>query len=73
MSFSQKSLIGVIETYLLTGMRHPEMNPVRAALADHPAHYRWTRYRGQRLWAVITATTLIESIIGRGRTRYVWG
>ncbi|MGH8602323.1 MAG: hypothetical protein ACREXR_05975 [Gammaproteobacteria bacterium] len=44
----------MIETYLLTGMRYLEMNPVRAALVDHPAHYRWTRYRADPR-AVITA------------------
>jgi hypothetical protein len=26
-------------------MRYIEMNPVRAALVDDPAHYRWTSYR----------------------------
>ncbi len=28
-----------VETYLLTGMRYIEMNPIRAALVDDPAHY----------------------------------
>ncbi len=33
------------ETYLLACMRYIELNPVRAAMVDDPAHYRWTSYR----------------------------
>jgi putative transposase len=33
------------ETYLLTCQRYIELNPVRAAMVDDPAHYRWTSYR----------------------------
>jgi len=33
------------KTYLLTCMRYIELNPVRAAMVDDPAHYRWTSYR----------------------------
>ena len=37
------------ESYLLTCMRYIEMNPVRAAMVDDPAHYRWASYRANAL------------------------
>ena len=33
------------ESYLLTCMRYIELNPVRAAMVEHPAEYRWSSYR----------------------------
>ena len=36
-------------SYLLACMRYIELNPVRAALVDDPAHYRWTSYRANGL------------------------
>ena len=32
------------DAYLLTCMRYIEMNPVRAAMVDHPGEYRWSSY-----------------------------
>ena len=32
------------EAYLLTCMRYIEMNPVRAAMVEHPGDYRWSSY-----------------------------
>ena len=32
--------------YLLTCHRYIELNPVRAKMAEHPAAYRWSSYRG---------------------------
>lgn len=32
-----------VETHLLPCQRYIELNPLRAALADDPARYRWTR------------------------------
>lgn len=40
-----KSSLIQAETYLLTCQRYIELNPVRAAMVDDPAHYRWTSYR----------------------------
>ena len=37
------------QTYLLSCQRYIEINPVRAALVDDPAHYRWTSYRHNAL------------------------
>lgn len=39
-----KSSLIQAETYLLTCQRYIELNPVRAAMVDDPAHYRWTSY-----------------------------
>jgi putative transposase len=35
--------------YLLAWMRYIELNPVRAGLVRHPAHYRWSSYRANAL------------------------
>lgn len=32
------------EPYFLTCMRYIEMNPVRAAMVEHPGQYRWSSY-----------------------------
>lgn len=40
-----KSSVIQADTYLLTCQRYIELNPVRAAMVDDPAHYRWTSYR----------------------------
>ena len=37
------------QTYLLSCQRYIELNPVRAAMVDDPAHYRWTSYRHNAL------------------------
>ena len=44
-----KSSLIQAETYLLGCMRYIELNPVRAAMVDDPAHYRWTSYRANGL------------------------
>ncbi len=44
-----KSSLIQAATYLLTGMRYIELNSVRAAMVDDPAHYRWTSYRANAL------------------------
>jgi putative transposase len=40
-----KSSLVQAETYLLSCMRYIELNPVRAAMVDDPAYYRWSSYR----------------------------
>ena len=40
-----KSSLIQAETYLLTCILYIELNPVRAAMVDDPAHSRWTSYR----------------------------
>ncbi len=40
-----KSSLIQAETYLLTCQRYIELNLLRAAMVDDPAHYRWTSYR----------------------------
>jgi putative transposase len=44
-----KSSLVQAETYLLACQRYIELNPVRAAMVDDPAHYRWTSYRANGL------------------------
>ena len=44
-----KSSLIQAENYLLTCQRYIELNPVRAAMVDDPAHYRWTSYRANGL------------------------
>src|SRR5258706_15981234 len=44
-----KSSLVQSDTYLLTCQRYIELNPVRAAMVDDPAHYRWTSYRANAL------------------------
>lgn len=44
-----KSSLIQAEYYLLACQRYIELNPVRAAMVDDPAHYRWTSYRSNAL------------------------
>jgi putative transposase len=44
-----KSSLIQAEDYFLLCQRYIELNPVRAALVDDPAHYRWTSYRHNAL------------------------
>jgi REP-associated tyrosine transposase len=44
-----KSSLIQAEPYLLACQRYIELNPVRAAMVDDPAHYRWTSYRTNAL------------------------
>ena len=37
------------DRHLLTCLRYIELNPVRAAMVEDPAHYRWTSYRANAL------------------------
>ena len=44
-----KSSVVHADSYLLTCQRYIELNPVRAAMVDDPAHYRWSSYRHNAL------------------------
>ncbi len=44
-----KSSLIDTDRYLLMCQRYIELNPVRAAMVDDPAHYRWTSYRSNAL------------------------
>jgi putative transposase len=44
-----KSSFVQAESYLLACQRYIELNPVRAAMVEDPAHYRWTSYRANAL------------------------
>ena len=63
-----KSSLIHADTYLLTCQRYIELNPVRAAMVEDPAHYRWTSYRANGLGqadARLTPHALYLSL-GRG-------
>ena len=40
-----RSCLTQAEPYLLACQRYIELNPVRAAMVEHPASYRWSSYR----------------------------
>ena len=44
-----KSSVVQADNYLLTCQRYIELNPVRAAMVEDPAHCRWTSYRANGL------------------------
>jgi putative transposase len=44
-----KSSLVQEDTYLLLCQRYIELNPVRAAMVDDPAHYRWSSYPANAL------------------------
>ena len=53
------------ETYLLVCQRYIELNPVRAAMVEDPAHYRWSSYRTNAFGqsdALITPHSVYESM-----------
>jgi hypothetical protein len=62
------------ETYRLTCQRYLELNPVRAARVEDPAHYRWTSYRsnarGQA--SVVGSRCGVKSCINRFVIELCW-
>jgi putative transposase len=52
-----KSSVVQAESYLLACQRYIELNPVRAAMVEDPAHYRWTSYRANALGQTDTRIT----------------
>jgi putative transposase len=67
-----KSSLIQAETYLLACQRYIELNPVRAAMVDDPAHYRWTSYRANGLGqpsAILTPHPLYTSLGGNDAAR----
>jgi putative transposase len=63
-----KSSLVQADTYLLTCQRYIELNPVRAAMVDDPAHYRWTSYRANGLGQPDTRLTPHSLYLALGRT-----
>jgi putative transposase len=60
-----KSSLIQAETYLPTCQRYIELNPVRAAMVNDPAHYRWSSYRSNALGKAdlrLTAHPLYEAM-----------
>jgi putative transposase len=63
-----KSSLIQAETYLLSCMRYIELNPVRAAMVDDPAHYRWTSYRANALGQASDLLVPHAVFLGLGRS-----
>ena len=63
-----KSSLIQAETYLLACQRYIELNPVRAAMVEDPAHYRWSSYRANALGQADARLTphAIYRELGRG-------
>ena len=60
-----KSSLVQADAYLLLCQRYIELNPVRAAMVDDPAHYRWSSYRANGLGhedALLTMHPVYESL-----------
>ena len=60
-----KSSLVHAEAYLLLCQRYIELNPVRAAMVEDPAHYRWTSYRAHALGqadALLTPHPLYQAL-----------
>jgi putative transposase len=60
-----KSSLIQAEPYLLACQRYIELNPVRAAMVNDPAHYRWSSYRSNALGradARLTPHALYEAL-----------
>jgi putative transposase len=55
------------DTYLLLCQRYIELNPVRAAMVDDPAHYRWSSYRRNGLGQADSRLTSHPLYDGLGR------
>ena len=62
-----KSSLIQAETYLLACQRYIELNPVRAAMVDDPAQYRWTSYRHNALGQVNPCLTPHPLYLSLGR------
>ncbi|HUW25172.1 MAG TPA: transposase [Gallionella sp.] len=63
-----KSSLIQAETYLLSCQRYIELNPVRAAMVDDPAHYRWTSYRTNALAQASSIITPHPLYLALGKT-----
>ena len=62
-----KSSLVQADTYLLLCQRYIELNPVRAAMVDDPAHYRWSSYRANGLGQGDPLLTPHAVYLGLGR------
>lgn len=63
-----KSSLIQADAYLLLCQRYIELNPIRAAMVDDPAHYRWSSYRANgrgQTDALLTPHEVYASL-GRG-------
>ncbi len=62
-----KSSLVHADSYLLACMRYIKLNPVRAAMVEDPAHYRWTSYRANGLGQADARLTRHDLYLALGR------
>ena len=67
-----KSSLVHADSYLFTCMRYIELNPVRAAMVDDPAHYRWSSYRANALGQADARLTPHPLYLGLGAGEKSW-
>jgi putative transposase len=67
-----KSSVIQAETYLPACQRYIELNPVRAAMVEDPAHYRWTSYRANALGRTDAQVTPHALYVALGQTDREW-
>ena len=63
-----KSSLVQADDYLLLCQRYIELNPVRADMANDPAHYRWSSYRANGLGQADSLLTPHDVYLGLGRS-----
>ena len=63
-----KSSLVQADAYLLLWQRYIELNPVRAAMVDDPAHYRWSSYRANGLGQTDPLLTPHKVYAGLGKS-----
>ena len=66
-----KSSLVQADNYLLLCQRYIELNPVRAAMVDDPAHYRWSSYRANGLGQADPLVTphAVYASLGQGEAK----
>jgi putative transposase len=64
-----RSCLTQSESYVLTCYRYIELNPVRAQMASHPRHYRWSSYRANGEGGLDALITPHAEYLRLGKTR----
>jgi putative transposase len=65
-----RSCLVADDDYLLTCHRYIELNPVRAAMVNHPAHYRWSSHRSNAYGSGMALVTRHPIYEGLGNDNY---
>ena len=63
-----RSIMVETDSYLVTCMRYIDLNPVRAGLVRHPAHYPWSSFRRNAALAPLEPLVANPAYLGLGET-----